>query len=334
MSPRACLSALAIAFSTSIVGCTMDAAPPEIKADPTPPVAPRDDAKPHETQGARASTFTFEAKEIGFKMAVAYPEDAHLCVILPESAQDPTTCIGVDAGAMLEALPKGADRPFGVAYARSSEWSFFVMMSALPADLEAREDIQQFVTGAEKAVKEASNLEPKLVVENPEQRFDLLRVKDVPVVRFRIDAPYPSDHPGYETGSTLYYAAYGQKAAMVTFLTSPKDMDKLFPYAEASAQTLELPARAEADRFGKSRAELHPPPSATKAIAIFGPIVAAGILLFWWLGTRKSENDAKAEAKKSEKSAETKAKSIDKKERPAIDPDAPADGAGESDEEK
>ncbi|MFO0589996.1 MAG: hypothetical protein U0441_20810 [Polyangiaceae bacterium] len=331
MSPRACLSIAAIALATSIVGCTMDAAPPEIKADPTPPFAPKDDAKPHETQGVRASTFTFEAKEIGFKMAVAYPEDAHLCVILPESAQDPTACIGVDAGAMIEALPKGADRPFGVAYARGGDWSYFVMMSAIPADLEAREDIQQFVAGAEKAVKEASNLEPKLVVDAPEQRFDLLRVKDVPVVRFRIDAPYPSDHPGYETGSTLYYAAYGQKAAMVTFLTSPKDIDKVFPFAEASAQTLELPPRANADRFGKSRAELHPSPSVAKAIAIFGPIVAAGILLFWWLGTRKSETKPEDEAKPASEKSE---KSPGKKQRPAIQKDAPADDEGERDDEK
>ena len=280
----------AIALATSVAACH-EAAPP-ITSEPRDAVHEVvKEPEPPQKQGDRASTFLFEQKEIGFKMNVAYPDGGHLCIIVPESAQDPMACMGVDASAMVEALPKGADRPFGVAYARVGDWSYFVMMSTLPADLEAREDIREFVGGAEKAVKEASNLTPKLVVDSAEQGFDLLRVKEVPVVRFRIDAPYTAEQPGYDTATTLYYAAYGAKAAMVTFLVSPKDIDKLMPFAEASVQTLELPARPSADRFGKPRAELvAAAPSTGKALAIFGPLVAAGVLLFWWLGTRKSDD--------------------------------------------
>ncbi len=298
----------AIALAASLAGCAQDSAPiliapepPQAPVDHAPPTleenapdvreeapfARRDDAAPLHSQGVRAETFTFESKAIGFKMAVAVPEGGHLCIILPESAQDPTACIGVDPSAMLDALPQGIDRPFGVAYARTGDWSYIVMLSLLPADVEAREDIEKIVGDAEKDVREASSLVPKVIADTPNERFDIFRVKDVPVVKFRIDAPHPPDKPEYENATMLSYAAYGGKAAKVTFFTSPKDIDKVMPYAEASIHTLELPPREAPERFGKPRAELNHQGTRT-ALMIFGPLVAFGVLLFWWLG--KSRN--------------------------------------------
>jgi hypothetical protein len=299
----------ALTLAAILAGCAQDSAPLQIAPEPPrshadrEPVAPapvREEAPTPRTQGARADTFTFESAAIGFKMAVAVPEGGHLCIIVPESAQDPTACIGLDPTAMLEALPKGADRPFGVAYARTGEWSYIVMLSPMPADVEAREDIEEIVGGAEKAVKEASSLVPKVIADTPGARFDILRVKDVPVVKFRIDAPHPPDKPEYDLATTLYYAAYGGKAAMVTFLTSPKDIDKLMPYAEASIHTLELPPREAPERFGKPRAELSQQGTRT-ALMIFGPLVAVGVLLFWWLG--KSRNSEPSEEPENEDGA-------------------------------
>lgn len=305
--------ASALVLAASLAGCAKDSAPLPIAPEPrapqtesvldSPAPAPRDDAKPLHTQGVRAETFTFESAAIGFKMAVAVPENGQLCIIVPESAQDPTACIGLDPTAMLEALPKGADRPFGVAYARAGDWSYIVMLSPMPPNVEAREDIEEIVAGAEKAVKEASSLDPKVIADTPGARFDILRVKDVPIVKFRIDAPHPADKPEFELATTLYYAAYGGKAAMVTFLTSPKDIDKVMPYAEASIRTLELPPREVPERFGKPRAELSQQGTRT-ALMIFGPLVAAGVLLFWWLGkTRNAEGspDEKSPAKPGKK---------------------------------
>ena len=290
----------ALVLAASLAGCAKDSAPLPIAPEPRAPLTesvpdlppapvPRDDARPPHTQGVRAETFTFESAAIGFKMAVAVPENGQLCIIVPESAQDPTACIGLDPTAMIEALPKGADAPFGVAYARAGDWSYIVMLSPMPPNVEAREDIEEIVGGAEKAVKEASSLDPKVIADTPGARFDILRVKDVPIVKFRIDAPHPADKPEYELATTLYYAAYGGKAAMVTFLTSPKDIDKVMPYAEASIRTLELPPREVPERFGKPRAELSQQGTRT-ALMIFGPLVALGVLLFWWLGkTRNAE---------------------------------------------
>jgi hypothetical protein len=291
--------ALALAAACGLPACAGDTSPVAITAEPRPAKAelpretpaPRPPAPAPHAQGARADTFTIEYAPLQFKIAIAVPEGGTLCIILPQSAQDPTACVGVDTSAMVDALPQGAERPFGVAYARLGEWSYFVMLSPLAQriderEIATREDIEEFVGGAEKGVREATQLAPKLIVDTPNQRFDLLRVKDVPVVKFRIDVPQPPDSPRYDLASTLYYAAFGGKAAMVSFLTSPKDMDRLMPYAEATVQSLVLPAREAPERFGKPRAEIGQQ-NTRLAISILGPLVAIGILLFWWLSRGK-----------------------------------------------
>ena len=55
------------------------------------------------------------------------------------------------------------------------------------------------------------------------------------------------------------YAAFGGKTAMVSFLTSPKDVDKVLPFADATVQSMVLPPSEAPERFGKTRADLNAP---------------------------------------------------------------------------
>ena len=56
-----------------------------------------------------------------------------------------------------------------------------------------------------------------------------------------------------------------------------------------------MPPREAPERFGKPRAELSQQSTRT-ALTIFGPLIAFGILLFWWIG-RSRDKAAAAEAK-------------------------------------
>ena len=95
------------------------------------------------------------------------------------------------------------------------------------------------------------------------------------VVRFRIDTPQTPGAPGYDQATTLYYGAYGKKAALVTFITSPTDIEKVFPYAEASIQTMVLPQREAPDAVPATDAAAHAPPKDSKPAAPATPGVVA-----------------------------------------------------------
>ncbi|MBK8255512.1 MAG: hypothetical protein IPK82_22975 [Polyangiaceae bacterium] len=210
-----------------------------------------------EAQGARAGTFTFTFAPLGFKAAVAYPEEGHFCVIIPENAIDPASCMGLDIGAMTEALPQGPERPFGVALARMGDWSYIVMLSPIGSGIESKEQIDKFVSEAAKPDPDMPDVTPKLVGPKPDEKYEIARVNNVPVVKFRVDAGVPKGHPNYDVSTLVNYAAFGGKTAMLTFITNPTDVDKVMPFAEASLQSLELPANLNAERFGKPEAELN-----------------------------------------------------------------------------
>lgn len=247
---------------------------------------------PSEAQGATAKTMTIDYPPLGVKVPIAYPEEGHLCVIVPESAQDPVECVGLEPAAMVEALPEGPLRPFGVAYARMGEWSYIVVVAPLGTGIESKEDIDEFIVGAAKPDGDAPTLVPRVVPPVEGQQYELVQVKGVPVVKFRIDTPHPPDSPQYDIGTTLHYAAFGGKTAMVSFITSPKDVDKVLPYAEATVQGLTIPPRQSPEQFGKPRAELESQ-STRLAISIFGPLIAIAALLFYWMArSKKAEDDA------------------------------------------
>lgn len=354
----------ALAASASFAACAQDAAPvaiapeprapaPQLTTAPAPTTAPtprlpellttlttpdprRDltlfppPAPPAETQGTKAATFTIDYPPLGFKIAIALPEEGHLCIIIPESAQEPTACMGLDPGAMLDAFPEGPERPFGAAYARMGDWSYIVLLSPIGSGIQSREDIEEFVGGAVKGVRESSSLEPKLVVGTPNQKFDLMRVSNVPIVKFRIDAPHPPESPQYELATTMYYAAFGGRAAMVSFLTSPKDAEKVAPYAEATIQSLVLPPNEAPEHFGKPRAELNQQGTRT-AIMIIGPLVAIGALVFLWLARSKpaepeTDPEGNANPPSAPKPGKRPAKGTSEKQdgAPSEEEDAPA----------
>ena len=291
---------------------------------------PREKKGPRERQGATAKTVTIDYPPLGVKVAVAYPDDGHLCVIVPETAQDPTECMGLDPAALSDALPEGPQRPFGAAYARMGDWSYIVMVAPFGSGIESREDIEEFIAGALKVDPESEGPAPKLVPQAGDRRFDLIQVKNVPVVKFRIDTPHPEGSPQYDVGTTLNYAAFGGKTAVVSFVTSPKDVDKVMPYAEATLQSLVIPPRESPERFGKPRSELEQQ-NTRLAITIFGPLIALGAILFLWLArSKKAEDDAAAEVKEAAKGrAARKAAARDERD----DRDDEAGAAGEEGDE-
>jgi hypothetical protein len=157
-------------------------------------------------------------------------------------------------------------------------------------------------------------------------------VNDVPVVKFRIDTPHPPDSPQYDIGTTLHYAAFGGKTAMVSFVTSPKDVDKVMPYAEATIGSLQIPPREKPERFGKPRAELEGQ-NTRLAITIFGPLIAIAALLFYWMAkSKKAEDEGAAAATERAKGrakryAETRAKEQEDAAAEGEDGEAPGDEA-------
>lgn len=361
MSPRARPSAsrlgrtfvalAAAASALAIAGCTRPA-DVSLAITPEPTTSPELTAPPENRQGAAATGVPIEFAPLGFKITVAVPADGHLCVLVPESAQDPTSCMGLDPAPMLDALPEGPERPFGVALARMGEWAYTVILSPYGTGIESREDIEEFVVGREqkgiqgevekffadpeKAASKPASLVPKLFVDTPNQKFDLLQVNKVPVVKFAIEAPYPDGSPQYEAATTVTYVAFGQRAAMVTFLTSPKDIERAKPYIDATIQSLVMPPREHAELFGKPRAELDQNGTRT-AIMIFGPLVALGGLLFLWLArSKKAEDDAvPAPVKgtslpKNRKLAPTKAEDAAPEEEDDASGDGKADSGGEA----
>ncbi|MEZ4298915.1 MAG: hypothetical protein R3B70_28455 [Polyangiaceae bacterium] len=280
---RPVVSGLAIAFAalavSAFAGCNGD--PASIPISPEPP--PR-----HEMQGDRANTFTIDYTPLGFKVAIAVPEKGQLCIIIPESAQDPAACLGIDPAAMTDALPTGPDRPFGVAYARMGDWSYIVMLTQVGGGVESKEQIEAFVAGAAKPDPALPEVVPQIIGPSPQEKYEILRVKDVPVVKFRLDAGVKPDDPNYDVSTMVHYAGFGGKSAMVSFITSPKDVDKLMPYADATIQSLVLPPHPAPERFGKPKSELEGG-GFRQAITILGPLAAIGALLFWWLSTRKKD---------------------------------------------
>ncbi len=261
------------------------------------PVDPTAFSDPRERPGATAKTATIDYPPLGLKLSLAYPEEGHLCVIVPESAQEPMDCMGLDPAALVDALPDGPGRPFGVAYARMGDWSYIVMVAPAGSGIESKEDIEEFIGGALKVAPEYTGPVPKLMPFGNEKTYELSVSKSVPMVKFRIDTPHPPDSPQYDVGTALNYAAFGGKTAIVSFLTSPKDFDKLMPYADATVQSLVLPPNAAAESFGKPRAELEK--TNTKLIvSIFGPLIAIGALLFVWLAKAKKVEDEKLSTQK------------------------------------
>lgn len=323
------VAALTLALAGSLAACSnaaipIQAEPIDEERDARTDRAPEErDARAREQQGDKVDAFTIEAPPLGFKIQLAVPQGGHLCIIIPESAQDPTACLGLDPAAMADALPEGPNRPFGVAHARGGDWSYDVILSSTPGNVESREDIEKVVADTESAMRDATSLTPKVIADTPNQRFDLLRVKDIPVVRFRVDTPQPKDSPAYDQATTLYYGVHGAKPVLITFITSPKDIDKVFPYAEASVQTIEAPQREAPERFGKPRAELSQQSTRT-ALTIFGPLIAFGVLLFWWLG--RSRDKAAAE-----RAATNEERSTKKKSAPAKDTSDDSDANDDSD---
>ena len=322
---RAGLALVLVGFA----GCATEP-PATIEPEPSPEVAPpapaptevrapeeRDAPAPRETQGAIAKTVTIDYPPLGAKVAIAYPEDGHLCVIVPESAQEPTECMGLDPAALVEALPEGPQRPFGAAVARMGEWSYIVMVAPAGTGIESREDIEEFIAGALKADPAGEGPAPELVPPGPDRKFELMRVGSVPVVKFRIDTPHPKGSPQRDVGTTVNYAGFGGKTAVVSFVTSPDDVDKMMPYAEATVQSLVLPPREKPERFGRPRAELEQQ-NTRLAITIFGPLLAIGALVFLWLArSKKAEADAEADARASArraKDAKKKAEARDDEE--------------------
>ncbi len=281
---------------------------------------------------------TIDYPPLGVKVAIAYPEDGHLCVILPESAQEPTECMGLDPAALVDALPEGPQRPFGAAYARMGDWSYIVMVAPFGTGIESREDIEEFIAGALKTDPSQEGPAPQLVPAGPDKKFELVRVKNVPVVRFRIDTPHPPDSPQHDVGATVNYAAFGGKTAVVSFVTSPKDVDKMMPYAEATVQSLVIPPRESPERFGLPRAELEQQ-NTRLAITIFGPLLAIGAIVFLWLArSKKSEapEQTKAGVKKRDVVEEPEASEEDSEE-DGSDEDESGEGdesPGEGDEKK
>ena len=83
--------------------------------------------------------------------------------LLPESAQDPTACLGLDTQVMSEALIKGPEGPFGLAYARMGEWSYFVMLTPSDPTVESKEDIDKFIADTIKPQPEAPEVTPQIV---------------------------------------------------------------------------------------------------------------------------------------------------------------------------
>jgi hypothetical protein len=275
-----------------------------------------------DSRGAKANTFTIEYAPLAFKIAIAVPEEGHLCIILPESAQEPTACMGLDPSAMVDALPEGPDRPFGAAIARMGEWSYIVMISPLAEEIEAREDIDKFVAEAAKPDPDQPGVTPRLVGPSPAQTYEILKANDVPIVKFRLDSGVPPSSPTYDLSTIVNYAGFGSKAALVSFITSPKDVDRVMPYAEATIQSMALPPRESPERFGKPRAELER--SGTRlAIMVLGPLVALGALLFLWLARGKKEDDA---APPGEKTGDEPAPS---REEHADDPSPSRDKTGD-----
>lgn len=240
---------------------------------------------------ARAGTFTIDYAPLGFQVKIAYPEEGQLCIIVPESAQDPAACLGLDTDAMVAALPDGPGRPFGVAKARMGDWSYLVMLTPVGTGIESKEDIDELVAGAKPDPSE-DGAAPKLIGPTPDRTYEILKIKDVPVVKFRLETGVPPSSPDYDASAMLHYAGFGGKTAMVSFIASPKDMERVLPYAEATAQSLVLPPREAPERFGKPRAELEKEASPAKAIAVLGPLVALGALLFLWLARGKKAADA------------------------------------------
>lgn len=251
---------------------------------------------------AKANTFTIDYTPLGFKIAIAVPEQGHLCIIVPESAQDPTACLGLDPSAMTEALPKGPEAPFGVAYARMGDWSYIVMLAPLGTGIESKEDIDDFIAGAAKPDPDLPGVAPRIVGPSPDQKYEIIRIKDIPVVKFRVDAGVPPTDPSYDVSTMLQYAAFGSKTALVSIITNPKDVEKVIPYAEATVQSLVLPPLEKPERFGKPRAELERS-GARGAIVVLGPLVALGGLLFLWLARSKKAEDAKTGGREDDEAA-------------------------------
>jgi hypothetical protein len=279
---------------------------------------------------AKASTFTIDYAPLGFKVAIAVPEEGQLCIIVPESAQDPVACLGLDASTMIEALPKGPDAPFGVAYARMGEWSYIVMLAPIGGGIASKEDIDEFVAGAAKPDPELPGVVPQLVGPSPDKKYEIVRVKDVPIVKFRLDAGVPKDSPNYDVSTMVQYAAFGGKTALVSFITSPKDADRMMPYADASIQSLVLPPRERPERFGLPRSELEGS-GPRKAVMVLGPLLAFGGLLFLWLARSKKEEPEAAKPRRAAKKDEDEDAAEDDD---AEDDDAEGDDAedGEGDE--
>lgn len=248
------------------------------------------DALAQQTKEVTAKTHTIEYPPLGFKVAIAVPEEGQLCIIVPESAQETTACLGLDPTAMTEALPQGPERPFGVAYARMGDWSYIVLLAPIGSGIEAKEDIEEFVAAAARPDPDLPDVTPKLVGPSPERTFELVKVKETPVVKFRLDAGVPPTSPTYDVSTMLHYAGFGGKTAMVSFITSPKDVDRVRPFAEATIASLQLPPRDQPERFGKPRAELQVSNTRT-AVMILGPLLALGGLLFLWLGRSKKVED-------------------------------------------
>lgn len=304
MSPRA------RPFASALIGSVLALAALAISSD---------------TQAATANAFPMEFAPLGFKVAITVPEEGQLCIVIPQDAQDPVACLGLDPGAMAAALPPGPDRPFGLAFARMVGWSYFVMLTPSDPSIEAKEDIEQFLADAVKPDPDLPDVKPKLVGPSPDRKYEILTVKGVPVVKFRIDADVPPENPGYDVSTKLHYAAFGGKPAMISFITSPRDVDKVMPYADATIQSLVLPPRAIPERFGKPRAEIEKSGSRT-AITILGPLVALGALLFLWLARSKKpddetppEKDPSRSARKSRKRAEEEEEARDEGEEEAGD---------------
>lgn len=243
---------------------------------------------------AKANTFTIDYPPLGFKVAIAVPEDGQLCIVLPESAQDPAACLGLDTEAMAAAFPEGPGRPFGVAKARMGDWSYLVMLVPVGSGIESKEDIDEYVAGALPGPSEPGAT-PKLLGPSPDRTYEIQQIKGIPVVKFRLDTGVPPASLTYDTSAMLHYAAFGGATAMVSFITSPKDVERVLPYAEATVQSLVLPPHPSPDRFGKPRAELERAGSRT-VFGVFLALVLGGTALFWWLGRGKKDDDGEEKA--------------------------------------
>jgi hypothetical protein len=345
-APAAFAAVLALAAaSAAFAGCTpADDVP--IAPDPPPAV--------EHGQGVAANANLIEFAPLGFKINIAFPAEGHLCVILPESAQDPTACMGLSPSAMIDALPEGPERPFGAAYARMGDWSYIVMLAPAGTGIESREDIEEFVGGAEKGVRDdvakffadsdkgvpaPPSLLPRLIVDTPNQKFDLIQVNRIPVVKFRIDAPYPPDSPQYDAATTMTYVAFGQRAAMVSILTSPKDAERVKPYADATIQSIVLPPRQSPELFGKPRAELDRQNARVPMIILGSLVVLGGLLFFWLARSQKAVDDQRAEdegppappVKRASPAAKGKGKGKAKEDAPSEEDASREDASSEDD---